>query len=52
MGDLQRDGKIRYFGLSNHRSWRVAEICNICDDHGHRPAGRQSALLQRPEPDA
>ena len=34
MGDLQRAGKIRYFGLSNYRSWRVAEICNICDGLG------------------
>jgi aryl-alcohol dehydrogenase-like predicted oxidoreductase len=31
IGDLVRHGKIRYFGVSNHRSWRVAEICNICD---------------------
>ena len=34
MGDLVRDGKIRYFGLSNYRSWRVAEICAICDGLG------------------
>src|SRR6202012_1864846 len=31
MGDLMRLGKIRYFGVSNYRAWRVAEICNICD---------------------
>lgn len=31
---LQRDGKIRYFGVSNHRSWRIAEICNLCDQMG------------------
>src|SRR5262249_56216325 len=31
MGDLVRAGKIRYFGVSNYKSWRVAEICNICD---------------------
>src|SRR5246127_885843 len=30
MGDLIRQGKIRYFGVSNYRAWRVAEICNIC----------------------
>jgi aryl-alcohol dehydrogenase (NADP+) len=30
LGDLARDGKIRYFGLSNYQSWRVAEMCNIC----------------------
>ncbi len=31
---LLRDGKIRYFGVSNHRSWRIAEICNLCDEIG------------------
>lgn len=34
LGDLQRQGKIRYFGVSNYRSWRVAEICRICDAIG------------------
>src|SRR5262249_14726905 len=34
MGDLARAGKIRHFGVSNHRSWRVAEICAICDRLG------------------
>jgi aryl-alcohol dehydrogenase (NADP+) len=34
MGDLQRAGKIRHFGLPNYRSWRLAEICNICDGLG------------------
>ena len=34
MADLVRAGKIRYFGVSNYRSWRVAEICNLCDDAG------------------
>ncbi|MSO75518.1 MAG: aldo/keto reductase [Alphaproteobacteria bacterium] len=31
MADLIRQGKIRYFGLSNFRAWRVAEICAIAD---------------------
>ncbi len=31
MGDLVRQGKIRYFGVSNHRSWRIAEICAVAD---------------------
>ncbi|MGI9416761.1 MAG: aldo/keto reductase [Geminicoccaceae bacterium] len=31
MADLIRSGKIRYFGLSNYRSWRVAVICDLCD---------------------
>lgn len=34
LGDLVRAGKIRYFGVSNHRSWRIAEICRICDGLG------------------
>jgi aryl-alcohol dehydrogenase-like predicted oxidoreductase len=32
--DLIRAGKIRYFGVSNHRAWRVAEICRLCDAAG------------------
>lgn len=31
VGDLIRQGKIRYFGLSNFRAWRVAEIIRLCD---------------------
>jgi aryl-alcohol dehydrogenase-like predicted oxidoreductase len=31
LGDLARQGKIRYFGVSNYRSWRIAEICAIAD---------------------
>jgi aryl-alcohol dehydrogenase-like predicted oxidoreductase len=34
VGDLIRQGKVRHFGLSNFRSWRVAEICNLCDQMG------------------
>jgi len=34
MGDLIRQGKIRYFGVSNYRSWRVAAIAAICDRLG------------------
>ena len=52
MGELIRSGKVRYFGVSNYRAWRVAEICNICDRSRHRPAGGQPALLQRDEPHA
>ncbi|KAB1072288.1 aldo/keto reductase [Methylobacterium planeticum] len=53
MGDLVRQGKIRYFGVSNHRSWRVAEICRLCDDLGiDRPVVSQpyyNALNRMPE---
>jgi aryl-alcohol dehydrogenase (NADP+) len=34
MADLVRTGKIRHFGVSNHRGWRVAEICRLCDAAG------------------
>ena len=53
MGDLVRAGKIRYFGVSNYRSWRVAEICRLCDDLGiDRPVVSQpyyNALNRMPE---
>lgn len=34
IADLVRSGKIRYFGVSNHRAWRVARICALCDEIG------------------
>ncbi len=53
MGDLVRAGKIRYFGVSNYRSWRVAEICALCDGMGiDRPVVSQPyyhALNRTPE---
>jgi aryl-alcohol dehydrogenase-like predicted oxidoreductase len=42
VADLIRAGKIRYFGVSNYRSWRVAEICRLCDAAGiGRPIASQ-----------
>jgi aryl-alcohol dehydrogenase (NADP+) len=42
LGDLARAGLIRYFALSNHKAWRVAEICNVCDRLGiDRPVATQ-----------
>jgi aryl-alcohol dehydrogenase-like predicted oxidoreductase len=53
LGDLVRAGKIRYFGVSNYKSWRVAEICNICDGLGiDRPVVSQpyyNAMNRMPE---
>ncbi len=53
MGDLIRAGKVRYFGVSNYRAWRVAEICNFCDRLGiDRPAVSQpyyNAMNRMPE---
>ena len=53
IADLIRAGKIRHFGVSNFRSWRVAEICNICDRLGiGRPVVSQpyyNAMNRMPE---
>jgi aryl-alcohol dehydrogenase (NADP+) len=53
MADLIRAGKVRYFGISNYRSWRLAEICNLCDRLGiDRPAVSQpyyNAMNRMPE---
>jgi aryl-alcohol dehydrogenase-like predicted oxidoreductase len=53
VGDLVRQGKIRYFGVSNFRSWRLAEICNLCDRLGiDRPVVSQpyyNAMNRMPE---
>ncbi|MGJ5175900.1 aldo/keto reductase [Bradyrhizobium oligotrophicum] len=53
IGDLIRAGKIRYFGVSNYRAWRVAEICNLCDGMGiDRPVVSQpyyNAMNRMPE---
>jgi aryl-alcohol dehydrogenase-like predicted oxidoreductase len=34
LADLVRAGKIRHFGVSNFRAWRIAEICALCDRMG------------------
>jgi aryl-alcohol dehydrogenase-like predicted oxidoreductase len=34
VGDLVRRGKLRYFGVSNFRGWRIAEVVRICDQLG------------------
>jgi aryl-alcohol dehydrogenase-like predicted oxidoreductase len=53
IADLLRAGKIRYFGLSNYRAWRVAEICRLSDELGiGRPVVSQpyyNALNRMPE---
>src|SRR3978361_1024844 len=53
MGELMQQGKVRYFGVSNYRAWRVAEICNICDRLGiDRPVVSQpyyNAMNRMPE---
>ena len=52
IGDLIRQGKIRYFGVSNYRAWRARRNLQSLRRERHRPADRQPALLQRDEPHA
>ena len=55
MGDLIRVGKIRYWGLSNVRGWRIADCVRVCDAMGvPRPAACQpyyNAMNRQPEND-
>ena len=37
IGDLIRSGKIRYFGVSNYRGWRIAEVVAECAAQGVPP---------------
>lgn len=43
VGDVIRQGKARYFGVSNHTGWRLAEICVLC-----RLLGIDQPLLSQP----
>jgi len=53
VADLIRQGKVRHFRVSNFRSWRVAEICRLCDEIGiDRPVVSQpyyNAMNRMPE---
>lgn len=41
-GALISEGKIRYYGLSNHRAWKIAEFCRVADQLGvDRPIASQ-----------
>ena len=37
IGDLIRGGRIRYFGVSNYRGWRIAEVVAECEAQGVPP---------------
>jgi aryl-alcohol dehydrogenase-like predicted oxidoreductase len=40
--DLIRQGKLRYFAISNFRGWRIAETCRLADEAGiDRPVASQ-----------
>ena len=42
LADLIRAGKVRYYGLSNHRAWKIAEFSHTADLLGvDRPAASQ-----------
>lgn len=42
IGDLIRAGKLRYFGVSNFRAWRIAEVAHLADQLGiDRPIASQ-----------
>jgi aryl-alcohol dehydrogenase-like predicted oxidoreductase len=53
VGDLIRDGKVLYLGLSNFSGWRVAEAVAVCGELGiPRPVALQPyyhALNRQPE---
>lgn len=42
IGDLIAQGKLRYFGVSNFRAWRIAEVAHLADQFGiDRPIASQ-----------
>lgn len=42
VADLIRAGKVRYFGISNFRGWRIAEVAHLADAEGiDRPVASQ-----------
>jgi aryl-alcohol dehydrogenase-like predicted oxidoreductase len=42
IGDLIGQGKVRYFGVSNFRAWRIAEVAHLADQFGiDRPIASQ-----------
>jgi aryl-alcohol dehydrogenase-like predicted oxidoreductase len=51
--DLVKQGKIRYYGISNHQSWKLAEYSHLADNLGvDRPAATQlcyNAVNRQPE---
>lgn len=53
VGDLVRQGKIRHFGVSNFRAWRMTQLVRLCDEAGiDRPVACQpqyNAMNRMPE---
>jgi aryl-alcohol dehydrogenase (NADP+) len=55
IADVIAQGKARYFGLSNYRGWRIAEVMHLCRDMGiDKPVVCQpyyNAMNRQPEND-
>jgi aryl-alcohol dehydrogenase-like predicted oxidoreductase len=55
MADVIGQGKARYFGLSNYRGWRIAEVMHLCRELGiEKPVVCQpyyNAMNRQPEND-
>jgi len=53
LADLVRQGKIRYFGLSNFHAWRLAEVVRLCGEMGIDPPAalepQYNAMNRMPE---
>jgi aryl-alcohol dehydrogenase (NADP+) len=53
IADLIHQGKIRHFGVSNFRAWRLAQVVRLCDESNiDRPAACQpqyNAMNRMPE---
>ena len=48
IADLIRQGKVRYFGLSNFKGWRIAEIVRLADQLGiDRPVASEPLQPRR-----
>ena len=44
VGDLIRQGKVRYYGLSNFRGWRIAEVARLAEGIGMDPPAASQPL--------
>jgi aryl-alcohol dehydrogenase (NADP+) len=55
MADVIAEGKARYFGISNFRGWRIAEVMRVCGEMGiEKPVVCQpyyNAMNRQPEND-
>jgi aryl-alcohol dehydrogenase-like predicted oxidoreductase len=53
MGDILASGKARFFGISNFRGWRIAEVVRVCGELGvEKPVVCQpyyNAMNRQPE---